>query len=80
MAKLEAEQEREEKARTLLEQAQAQLLSTLKDYELSFESYVRFFFQDIRKLVTKIEQERKRSANIKTTKRRVRKKAAKKKS
>jgi hypothetical protein len=78
LAHLEAEQEREEQERAMLEQAQAQLLSTLESSDISFESYVRCFFKDIRKLITKIELEQKKTSSTKTTKQRISKKAVKK--
>lgn len=78
LAHLEAEQEREEQERAILEQAQVQLLSTLESSGITFESFVRCFFKDIRKLVTKIEFEQSKSASAKPGKRIVRKKLTRK--
>ena len=78
LAALEAEQEREEKERAVLEQAQTQLFSTLESSGITFESFVRCFFKDIRKLITKIELEQSKIASAKPGKRVVRKKMVKK--
>lgn len=78
LAHLEAEQEREEKERAILQKAQTQLLSTLENSGITFESFVRCFFKDIRKLISKIEQEQSKTDSVTPRKRVIRKKAAKK--
>jgi len=60
---LEAEQKKEEQDRATMEKAFQQLLSTLEASQLSLEAFIRAYFDDIRKIVTKIERQEARRAS-----------------
>jgi hypothetical protein len=63
LASLEEELEREKKERETLDLAHEQLLSTLTQADLSFESFVRCFFKDVRRIVTRVEREQSKDTN-----------------
>ena len=55
---LEAEAEREENEREVLETSYQTLLGTLDEAGISFESFVRHCYREIKKITTKIEREK----------------------
>ncbi|MCP3866636.1 MAG: hypothetical protein GY703_00775 [Gammaproteobacteria bacterium] len=80
LSALEAEQQREEQERESLDQAYQQLMATLDEADVSFESFVRCYHKNIRKFITKIEREQSKLTEEKTTQKPTsRKKAVRKK-
>lgn len=57
IARLEQQQEKEENERQALEETRDSILKILDDADVSFESFVRFNYKTIRRIVTKIERE-----------------------
>lgn len=80
IARLEQQQEREEKERIALENTRDSILKILDDADVSFEAFVRFNYKTIRRIVTKIDREQikpERPAKV-TTKKKVVKKRGRK--
>jgi hypothetical protein len=78
IAKLEQQQEKEEKERIALEETRDSILKILDDAEVSFEAFVRFNYKTIRRIITKIDKEQaKPERPVKTS---VKKKVVKKRS
>ena len=59
---LEAEAEREERERETLETSYQTLRSTLDTAGISFESFIRHCYRDIKKVTTKIEREKEKQS------------------
>ena len=57
IAKLEQQQEKEEKERVALDETRDSILKILDDADVSFEAFVRFNYKTIRRIVTKIDRE-----------------------
>ncbi|MEN8177774.1 MAG: hypothetical protein ABFS39_04060 [Pseudomonadota bacterium] len=78
--KLEELQENEEKEKQALEDTQQQILKVLEDSGISFESFIRFNYKTVRRIVTKIEKEQSTAPQIeaKTVKRKAAAKRRKK--
>jgi hypothetical protein len=57
IAKLEQQQEKEEKERIALENTRDDILKILDDAGVSFEAFVRFNYKSIRRIVTKLDRE-----------------------
>jgi hypothetical protein len=57
IAKLEQQQEKEEKERIALEETRDSILKILDDADVSFEAFVRFNYKTIRRIVSKIDKE-----------------------
>jgi predicted RNase H-like nuclease (RuvC/YqgF family) len=76
LARLEEEQQREQKEREVLESAYGQLLSQLESEGIAFDAFVNFCSRDIKKALTKIE--RKTGKETAVEPKPVRKKSAKK--
>jgi Fic family protein len=57
LARLEAEQAREEQAREALESAHAELLGRLQEADLDLEMFVRHFRKELGRIMTKIERQ-----------------------
>ncbi len=57
LATMEEALEREKKEQETLGLAHEQLLSTLKEAGLNFESFVRCFFKETRRIITRVERE-----------------------
>jgi hypothetical protein len=72
IARLEKQQEKEENERQALEETRDNISQILQEAGVSFESFVRFNYKNIRRIVTKIENEHSKAE-------RIRKPAAKKK-
>lgn len=69
---LEAEAEREEREREVLETSYQTLLGTLDEAGISFESFIRHCYREIKKITTKIEREKEKMSDqiqVKTVKR-----------
>lgn len=55
--KLEQLQEQEQKEKQALEETRQQILKILEDAGVSFESFIRFNYKAVRRIVTKIDKE-----------------------
>ena len=62
IAKLEQQQEKEEKERIALEKTRDSILKILKDADVSFEAFIRFNYKAIQKIVAKIDREQSKPA------------------
>lgn len=58
LSSLEAEAEREEREHETLETGYQTLLGTLDEAGISFESFIRHCYRDIKKITTRIEREK----------------------
>lgn len=59
---LEAEAEREEREREVLNTSYQTLLGTLDEAGISFESFVRHCYRDVKKITTRIEREKEKQS------------------
>jgi len=57
LATLEAEYQKEQQERAILEQAFEALSARLQEAGISFDAFVKCYYKEIRKIVTKIERE-----------------------
>jgi restriction endonuclease S subunit len=57
IARLEQQHEKEQQQRQALEETRDSILKILDDADVSFESFVRFNYKMIRRIVTKIDRE-----------------------
>ncbi|MEJ1334440.1 MAG: hypothetical protein RPU64_09635 [Candidatus Sedimenticola sp. (ex Thyasira tokunagai)] len=68
LASLEAAHEKEEQEREAQKKIYQQLLSSLEEAGISFDSFVRCNYRDIRKVTVKIEREKEKEKGEKTAK------------
>ncbi len=57
IARLEQQQEKEQQERQALKETRESILKILDDADVSFESFVRFNYKSIRRIITKIDRE-----------------------
>ena len=71
--KLEQLQQKEENEKKALEETRQQILKILEDADVSFESFIRFNYKTVRRIITKLDKEQATPAQseTKTVKRKV---------